>query len=92
MAKLEKLFPLGSVVQLKNGAVPLMIIARCVEKQHAIYDYASCLQTEGVVGEMLFFFNNEEIDKVIFEGYYDEVLEELYALRYPEWKERRRGF
>lgn len=68
------LLPLGSIVVLKNGFKKLMIIGRKVlqGKEEKLFDYLGCLYPEGDIGEQYkFVFNNEDIDRVIFEGYVD---------------------
>ena len=74
----DKILPLGSVVTLHNGdGTELLIIARAsvvVENQAEIYyDYGAVLVPQGMVTpENVFFFNRENIQKVIFRGYENE--------------------
>lgn len=68
---------LGSIVYLKNGSQKLMIISRNVltknsESKIVIYDYLACKYPNGFDEKNSFYFNQENIDKVLFQGYSDE--------------------
>ncbi|MGG5341238.1 DUF4176 domain-containing protein [Enterococcus sp. AZ192] len=76
---------LGTIVYLKEGRTKVMIINRgpIVEKEGMsfLYDYAGCVYPLGMNPEQVLYFNDDNIDKVIFEGYRDEDeerFEELY--------------
>uniref|UniRef100_A0A7C5Z361 DUF4176 domain-containing protein n=1 Tax=Caldicellulosiruptor owensensis TaxID=55205 RepID=A0A7C5Z361_9FIRM len=74
--KIEKWLPLGSVVILKNGSKPLMIFGRkqINVKTQKEFDYVGCLWPEGnIASDFNFFFNNEDIGKVLFRGFENEV-------------------
>lgn len=87
--------PIGSVVQLENGAVKLMITTRFALYNNkgsiGYFDYAGCIYPTGMTGNQSFFFNQENIEKVWFEGYIDESEEaaqktfekELGNIAYP---------
>lgn len=81
------LLPLGSVVKLKNGDIKLMIISRAplYEQDGVIgyFDYSSCIYPTGQVENQTYFFNNENIEKVYFEGYKDEQ-EKLFQKQYED--------
>lgn len=88
----EKLLLLGSIVLLKEGMQKLIIVGR-----GAIYtdqetgedkfaDYMSAVYPISMNPETTIFFQNKNIDKVIFKGYYDEE-EERFLEIYREWKE-----
>lgn len=81
------ILPLGSVVRLKNGNIKLLIISRAplYEQNDVIgyFDYSACIYPTGQVEEQTYFFNNENIEKVYFEGYKDEQ-EELFQKQYEE--------
>ncbi|MGX7201244.1 hypothetical protein BCR22_02590 [Enterococcus plantarum] len=92
MTETKKLLPLGSVVLLEEGLQKLLIVGR-----GAIYtdqttgkdtfaDYMSVLYPTGLNPETTIFFNHENIDKVVFEGYSDEE-EERFMEVYSEWKD-----
>ncbi|MCY7164600.1 DUF4176 domain-containing protein, partial [Streptococcus mitis] len=48
------------------------------------FDYGACLYPEGMVGDSLIYFNDEDIFKVVQEGYSDEdndlMLENIAAV------------
>lgn len=73
--------PIGSVVQLQNGDTKVMVINRfpLYNNQGTIgyFDYSACLYPTGNTDNQVYFFNHENIDKVWFEGYIDEVEEQL---------------
>lgn len=68
-----RILPIGAVVKLVNGHQYLMITARfplySSKGRMGYFDYASCLYPEGQINENNFFFNNEDIDEIIFEGF-----------------------
>ena len=67
---------IGSIIYLKEGSQKLMIINRGpiveMDNQRYIFDYSACKYPIGVVEDEIYYFNEENIDKVIFEGYADE--------------------
>lgn len=88
--KSEKLLPLGSVVYLKEGVIPLMIGIRQpivqLEKQ-CYFDYAGFSQITGMNMDEIAYFNNEDISLVVAEGYIGEEEERvLQALK--EWRDQ----
>lgn len=92
----ENLLPLGSVVYLKEGTVPLLIVARqpLLELGEIIYyvDYGGVNQLTGLSNiEEIAYFNREDIREVLHEGYVSENEKTvLKALR--EWKENNLEF
>lgn len=91
MNETKKILPLGSVVLLEEGLQKLVVVGR-----GAIYvdqntgkdtfaDYMSVLYPTGLNPETTIFFNHENIDKVLFEGYSDED-EDRFIEVYTEWK------
>lgn len=58
------------------------------------FDYVACLYPTGAANEELLYFNQENIEKVIFEGYHSEKEDELQELfknqkdsiKYPKLK------
>lgn len=68
--------PLGSVVRLNGGVKKVVIIARAVATQIGneikYFEYGGCLYPEGLLGDAILYFNNEQINHVEFEGYADE--------------------
>jgi len=81
-----KMLPLGSIVILKGNTKKMMIIARLialpVKGQVYRFDYGACLYPEGMVGDSLIYFNQEDILKVVQEGYTDddnEIMTRVYT-------------
>ncbi|HEM3610699.1 TPA: DUF4176 domain-containing protein [Streptococcus suis] len=70
------MLPLGSVVILKGNTKKMMIISRViaapVKGEVYRFDYGACLYPEGLMGDSLIYFNNEDILKVVQEGYTDD--------------------
>ncbi len=79
---------LGSIVYLKSGIKKLMIVRRGivvnVDDQPQLFDYAGCIYPDGDEHDKLFYFNEENIDKVIFNGFSDEE-DERYQSLYQQW-------
>ena len=72
------LLPIGTIVYLKEGSQKLMILNRGVTIEQ---------EGESVLGlnpEQLFYFNQEDIDKVVYKGYSDEE-EERFVKLYQKW-------
>ena len=87
---MKKLLPIGSIVYLKEGSQKLMILNRGpqieLEGKVQMFDYSACVYPIGLVTEQALYFNAENIDKVLFEGFSDDEeirFQELYA----EWLE-----
>ena len=62
--KVQELFPIGSVVKLRNGIRPLMIfgIKQTNLETNEEYDYIGVLYPEGNMGDKTqFLFNHEDI-------------------------------
>lgn len=68
--------PLGTVVRLKGSVKKFVIVSRGLrvnldnETKH--YDYGACPYPEGIINEKLFYFNDDKIMDVVFEGFSDE--------------------
>ncbi|HEL9639726.1 DUF4176 domain-containing protein [Streptococcus suis] len=88
------MLPIGSVVYLQEGSQKLMIISRGVivkeEGENVLFDYSASLYPLGVNPDKTYYFNQENIDKVIFEGYKDED-EERFQELYTKWLETDRN-
>ncbi|AYG00458.1 DUF4176 domain-containing protein [Lactococcus allomyrinae] len=80
---------IGSIVYLKDGTRKLMILNRgpLIESEAGtqMFDYSGCTYPSGLEPEQVFYFNDENIDKVVFEGYHDEE-EERFQEIYQSWK------
>lgn len=87
----EKFLPIGTVVLLKNGTKPLMIVSYCimpggdvydkegkVETPVGVLDYGACSYPEGIVrSDEIYGFNHDKIDKVLFMGYETDAQKEI---------------
>lgn len=90
---MKDLYPIGTVVVLKNGEKRLMITGYLQKtKEEKIYDYAACLWPEGYMDrEHNYVFNHEDIDRLYFIGLQDieqfkfkSKLDEIVAVRDQE--------
>ncbi|MBC1318906.1 DUF4176 domain-containing protein [Listeria welshimeri] len=92
------ILPIGSIVKLYNGDIKLMIINRVPlynqKGQIGYFDYSGCMYPNGKVEEQVYFFNEENIEQIIYEGYIDEeeeafqqiYKEKLKVIDYPKFK------
>ena len=87
------MLPIGSIVYLKEGTSKLMILNRGPilpaeepEGKGTMYDYAGCFYPQGLDPTNVFYFNEENIDKVVFDGFKDEE-EERFQEIYAQWLE-----
>ena len=92
--KNEELLPVGSVVYLKEGVLKLIITARGQlvqldesDEKPTYFDYLGNLYPQGYDVDNRYYFNQEQIEKVVFSGYSDEE-EERYQTVLKEWKEK----
>ncbi len=71
-----KFLPIGSVVYFEDQDKTYMIVARAMyakaDNEMKPYDYAACMYPEGLVNSQLLYFNHDNIDKIIFQGYINE--------------------
>ena len=85
------LLPLGSIVYLADGNQKLVIIGRgmIIEQDGAdvVFDYTGSVFPDGLNPEEIYYFNQEDIDEVIFEGYRNDE-EERYVKLYADWREK----
>lgn len=85
------MLPIGSIVYLSEGNQKMMILNRgaVVEQigEKVIFDYTGSLYPNGLDPEQVYYFNDEDIDEVVFEGYKDEE-EERFIELYNKWKEK----
>ncbi|MFV0479547.1 MAG: DUF4176 domain-containing protein [Anaerorhabdus sp.] len=72
-----KLLSIGTVVMLQGGERKVMITSRTpLSNENGVigyYDYGACLYPDGQISQETYFFNNEDIVEVIFEGYVDDM-------------------
>lgn len=78
--------PIGSVVVLKDGNMPLMIFGRVQQalEDGCIWDYAAVPYPEGNSDkDHTYLFNRDQVDKLLFIGFQTEIEERLqsYLLR-----------
>lgn len=82
------MLPLGSIVYLKEGTNKLMILNRgpIIEQngEQTLFDYSGCFYPQGIDPDHVFYFNQENIDKVVFEGFSDGD-EERFQELFQEW-------
>ena len=93
MSKSKELLPLGSIVYLEEGTQKLVIVGRGVifddpdTGKQAFADYMGVLYPQGLQPESTIFFQHENIDKIIFEGYRDEE-ESRFLEIYHSWESK----
>lgn len=72
---MQNILPIGSIVRLKNGQEKLMILNRAPlfnnEGVLGYFEYSACIYPNGQTGQNVFFFNEEDIEEVLFEGFKD---------------------
>lgn len=81
------LLPLGTVLYLKDGTVKVVVINRAivfeVDGEQQLFEYEGCRFPEGSNGDDgRFYFNNSDIEKVVYKGYEDEEeqrFQQVYA-------------
>ena len=88
------MLPIGSIVYLKEGTSKLMILNRGpilpaeeTGGEEIWYDYSGCFYPQGVDPNNVFYFNEENIDEIVFEGFKDEE-EERFQKIFDDWKEK----
>lgn len=74
MSDILHLLPVGSVVYLKGGKIPIVIVSVGVvaEREEPIkplfVDYCGAISPDGYDPDKVYYFNQENIDRVIFRG------------------------
>ena len=88
----ERLLPLGTILILEGGVKKVMIVARGVatriEGEVKYFDYGGCLYPEGIVGDQLLYFNEEDSSHIIAKGYHDQD-DKLMIENIEKWKEKK---
>jgi len=75
----NEIIPLGSIVELKTIKDYVMLIGIDQVTDGQKYDYCGCVHPFGFLGlDKLLLFNADQIEKVIFKGYYDDEAKEHY--------------
>lgn len=71
----KKILPLGSIVYLREGNKKVLIVARGLIAKNVdgyiYFDYCGVLYPEGLVDDKMAYFQQDAINKVVFEGYTD---------------------
>ena len=82
------ILPIGSIVYLKEGNQKIMILNRGAvvdqDDTQVYFDYTGALYPAGLNPEQVYYFNREDIDEVIWEGYSDSD-EKRYVELYEKW-------
>lgn len=76
----------GSVVYLKNGTKKMVVLGNCPIQGEKYFDYIGGKYPIGMTPDEIYFFNEENIEEVLFEGYKDET-GERYLSAINTWKE-----
>lgn len=79
------IFPIGTIVKLYNGESNLMILNRYPlyneNGKIGYFDYSGTVYPFGKLEEQVYYFNQENIETVLHEGYVDDseiALQEYY--------------
>ena len=79
--------PLGTIVTIKGTPKRFMIIARALfsKKNHGTplyFDYGAVMYPEGMIGSQIVYFQDRDIENVVFEGFDDDqnkaILDRIY--------------
>lgn len=80
--------PIGSVVRIKETPDQLFMIFGWLQKsvqKEEIYDYIAVMYPEGLANKILsFYFNESDIEEVLFEGFQNEKEQEYRD--YVRWR------
>lgn len=86
------MLPIGSIVYLNEGKRKIMILNRIPivsaeeeEFEGIWYDYSGCFYPQGLNPNEIFYFNQENIDEIVHEGFKDEE-EERFQKLFKDWK------
>ena len=84
------ILPIGTIVYLKEGSQKLMNLNRGVtieqNGESVLFDYSAAFYPMGLNPEQLFYFNREDVDRIVFKGYSDEE-EGRFVELYLQWLE-----
>jgi hypothetical protein len=74
--------PLGTICTVQGSDRKMMVIARGVAfsedgGEQECYDYGACLYPEGLVGDIMLYFNHDDISKIVFRGFSDDRDKEM---------------
>ena len=89
--KNNKFLSIGSIVKLKKIDFDIMIIGFCVKAkdEEKIYDYLGCMYPVGLISkDEYLFFNHDDIDRVIYLGYTNELDKEYKSMLLKEMENK----
>lgn len=74
----KEFLPIGTVAIMKGGAKrKVMVITRALATkltgELTYFDYGGCFYPEGLMGEQILYFNEEDIEEVVHKGHVDEM-------------------
>lgn len=82
------MLPIGTLVFLKEGTRKIMILNRGpiieIDGVQSMFDYSGCFYPQGLVPDNVFYFNEENIDQIVFQGYNDGE-EERFQQIFADW-------
>ena len=91
---MNEVLPIGSIIYLKEGQQKVMILSRGCQLQQdnelVFFGYSGAAYPVGLNPEQIFYFNQEDIDKVVFHGYTD-LDEERFVELYKKWFEENKA-
>lgn len=71
----KEILPIGTIVYLEGGTEKIMILNRAALSQQdnseVLFDYSGAIYPVGLNPEQVFYFNQENIERVIFMGFID---------------------
>lgn len=88
----KELLPLGTIVYLENGTKKIMVVGRGAvlededSGEDVYFDYMGTPYPEGIDPENAIFFNEDNVDEVLFTGFKDEE-ETRFQKLYKEWED-----
>lgn len=62
-----------------------------IDGEKLMFDYSGCFYPLGLIHDEVFYFNEENIDEVIYEGFSDSDEKRFHKL-YNEWKEENQSY
>lgn len=82
----SKILPIGTVVYFEDMDKTFMIIGRAMQTEQKgelkLFDYCGCMFPEGLINSKLIYFNQDDIDDIVFRGLInsDEVAVSKYII------------
>ena len=88
------MLPIGSIVYLSEGNQKIMVLNRgpLAEQngKKVFFDYTGSLYPSGLDVDEVYYFNHDDIDQIIFEGYQDDD-EKRFVDLYEKWVKENEG-